>query len=53
MLYSIPFKVGLNEETVEVLMQKLNGEDSVRLFKQVKGYTWWRRILEYSGFQDK
>ena len=54
MLYSIgPFKVGLDEATLGVLMQKLVGEDRVRALKQVEGCTWWRRILEHSGSQDK
>ena len=34
-------------------MQKLKAEDRVRFLKQVEGYTWWTRILEHSGFQDK
>ena len=54
MLYSIgPFKVGLDEATLGVLMQKLVGENRVRALKQVEGCTWWRRILEHSGSQDK
>ena len=46
-------KVVLDKETLGVLMQKLKGEDRVRFLKQVEGFTWWRRVLEHSGFQDK
>ena len=47
--------VGLDEDTLGVLMQKLKGgqgQDRARFLKQVDGFTWWMRILKYFGIQD-
>ena len=44
-------QVGLDEDSVGMLMQKLRKE-SLRQ-KGVDGYTWWRRILKYSGSKPK
>jgi len=44
--------VGLDEDSVGVLMQKLKEANRARFLKQVEGYTWWRRILKYSSYQD-
>ena len=44
-------KVGLDEDSVGVLMQKLKESNRARFVKQVEGYTWWRRILKYSSYQ--
>ena len=39
--------MGLDEDTLGVLMQKLKSQD--RFLKLVDGFTWWKRILEHSG----
>ena len=44
--------MGLAEESVEVLMQKLRSQDKARFLKQVEGFSWWGRILKHSGFED-
>ena len=45
-------QVGLDEDSVGVLMQKLKESNRARFLKQVEGYTWWRRILKYSSCRD-
>ena len=37
--------VGLDEETVDVLLQKLEAEHLAKFQSLVVGFTWWRRIL--------
>ena len=37
--------VGLDEETVVVLLQKLLASDSIKLKSLFHGFTSWRRIL--------
>jgi len=44
--------VGLSKKSVRVLMQKLRSQDKARFLKQVEGFSWWRRILKHSGFED-
>ena len=44
--------MGLDEDTLGVLMQKLKSQDRARFLEQVDGFTWWRRILKHSGFKD-
>ena len=44
--------MGLDEETLGVLMEKLKIEDRARFLRLVDGFTWWRRILQHSGFKD-
>ena len=44
--------MGLDEDTLGVLMQKLKSQDRARFLKQVDSFTWWRRILKHSGFKD-
>ena len=44
--------VGLDEDTMGVLMQKLKSHDRARFLKQVDGFTWWRKILKYSRIRD-
>lgn len=44
--------VGLDEDSVGVLMQKLKESNRARFLTQVEGYTWWRRILKYSSYPD-
>lgn len=43
--------VGLDEETVGVLLEKLLATDKVKLESLVYGFTWWKRILEKSENQ--
>ena len=43
--------VGLDEETVEVLLEKLLATDKVKVESLVYGFTWWKRILEKSENQ--
>ena len=45
--------MGLDEETLGVLMEKLKIQDRARFLRLVDGFTWWRRILQHSGFKDK
>ena len=44
--------MGLDEDTLGVLMQKLESQDRARFLEQVDGFTWWRRILTHSGLKD-
>ena len=44
-------QVGLDEDSVGVLMQKLKRAKIKR--RVVDGYTWWGRILKYSGSKYK
>ena len=44
--------MGLDEDTLGVLVQKLKSQDRARFHKQVDGFTWWRRILKHSGLKD-
>ena len=37
--------VGLDEETVGVLLQKLEHQHEAKFRSLVVGYTWWNRIL--------
>ena len=43
--------MGLDKDTLGVLMEKLKSQDRTRFLKQVYGMTWWRRILKHSGFK--
>ena len=45
-------EVGLDEDALGVLIQKLKSQDRARFLKLVDGFTWWRRILKHSGFKD-
>ena len=51
-MYLILYKVGLDEDTLGVLMQKMKELDRVSFLKQVVGYTWWGRILKYTCFRN-
>ena len=42
--------MGLDEDTLGVLIQKMKELDRASFLHQVVGYTWWRRILKYTGF---
>ena len=42
-------QVGLDEDSVGVLMLKLQKVSVHRFLMQVDGYTWWRRVLESLG----
>jgi len=44
--------VGLDEDTLGVLIQKMKELDRESFLHQVVGYTWWRRILKYTGFRN-
>ena len=43
--------VGLDEETMGVLLEKLLATDKVKVESLVYGFTWWKRILEKSENQ--
>ena len=43
--------VGLDEETVGVLLQKLENQQKAKFRSLVVGCTWWKRILEKSENQ--
>ena len=45
--------VGLDEETVGQLVQKLKAMDKVKFRSLVAGYTWWGRILKHTGLNHK
>ena len=40
--------MGLDEDTLGVLVQKLKSQDRARFL----GFTWWRRILKHSGIKE-
>ena len=40
--------MGLDKETVGVLMEKLKSQDRAKFLENVDGFTWWRRILKHS-----
>ena len=44
--------MGVDEGSLGVLIQKLKELDRASFLKQVVGYTWWRRVLKYSGCRD-
>lgn len=48
--FIISSKVGLDEGTLGVLVQKLKELDRASFLKQVAGFTWWSRLLQYTNF---
>ena len=45
--------VGLDEDTVGVLVQKLKAKDKAEFWSLVAGYTWWKRILKHTNTKHK
>ena len=45
--------VGLDEDTVGVLIQKLKTKDNAEFWSLVAGYTWWKRILKHTNMKHK
>ena len=45
--------VGMDEDTVGVLVQKLKARDKVKFRSLVAGYTWWKRILKHTNSKQK
>ena len=45
--------VGLDEDTVGVLIQKLKTKDKPEFWSLVAGYTWWKRILKHTNMKHK
>ena len=45
--------VGLDEDTVGVLIQKLKTKDKAEFLSLVAGYTWWKRILKHTNMKHK
>ena len=45
--------VGLDEDTVGVLVQKLKAKDKVKFRSLVAGYTWWKRVLKHTNSKHK
>ena len=45
--------VGLDEDTVGVLVQKLKAVSKNKFRKTVAGFTWWNRILKHTNFKHK
>ena len=45
--------VGLDEDTVGILVQKLKAKDKTWFRSLVAGYSWWKRILKHSNMKHK
>ena len=45
--------VGLDEETVGVLLQKLHDKHTEKFRSLVVGYTWWKRVLNNTNITQK
>ena len=45
--------VGMDEDTVGVLVQKLKAKDKPEFWSLVAGYTWWKRILKHTNMKHK
>ena len=45
--------VGIDEESVGVLVQKLKARDKAKFRGLVAGYTWWKRILKLTNLKYK
>ena len=45
--------VGLDEDTVGVLVQKLKAKDKAKFRSLVAGYTWWKRVLKHTNSKHK
>ena len=45
--------VGMDEDTVGVLVQKLKAKDKAEFWSLVAGYTWWKRILKHTNRKHK
>ena len=45
--------VGLDEETVGLLVEKLRAKDKAKFGSLVTGYTWWKRILERTNLKHR
>ena len=45
--------VGMDEDTVGMLVQKLKAKDRTEFRRLVAGYTWWKRILKHTNMKHK
>ena len=45
--------VGMDEDTVGVLVKKLKAKDRAEFRSLVAGYTWWKRILKHTDMRHK
>ena len=45
--------VGLDEDTVGILVQKLKAKDKAWFRSLVAGYSWWKRILKHTNMKHK
>ena len=45
--------VGLDEDTVGLLVQKLKAKDKPKFWSLVAGYTWWKRVLKHTNLRHK
>ena len=45
--------VGLDEDTVGLLVQKLKAKDKPKFWSLVAGYTWWKRVLKHTNLKHK
>ena len=45
--------VGLDEDTVGLLVQKLKAKDKPKFRSLVAGYTWWKRVLKHTNLKHK
>ena len=44
--------MGLDEDTLGVLMEKMKELDRAGFLRRVVGFAWWRRILKYTCFRN-
>ena len=45
--------VGMDEDTVGVLVKKLKAKDKAEFRSLVTGYSWWKRILKHTNMKHK
>ena len=45
--------VGLDEDTVGVLVLKLKATNKNKFRRNVAGFTWWKRILKHTKLKHK
>ena len=45
--------VGIDEETVGVLLQKVLATNKKRFEKLVDGFSWWKKVFENSNYNNE
>ena len=45
--------VGLDEDTVGILVEKLKARDKAGFRRLVAGYSWWKRILKHTNMKHR